>query len=127
MRMRHPANAPPSSLRRFGITEGNRQTMSLGMTMSQLTNPERHMPWPDLWESQSPQGERLEEYAVRELSGKPHVGNAAGDHRGCRAACGGSGAGSRTGSAMGNPQSGRIRAVVRRYGRHPAHDAGVRA
>ncbi|UUZ96526.1 hypothetical protein LJK87_20825 [Paenibacillus sp. P25] len=48
--------------------------MSLGMTMSQLTNPERHMPWPDLWESQSPQGERLEEYAVRELSGKPHVG-----------------------------------------------------
>ncbi|WP_019536720.1 hypothetical protein [Paenibacillus ginsengihumi] len=64
----------PKLLRRFGITEGNRQTMSLGMTMSQLTNPERHMPWPDLWESQSPQGERLEEYVARELAGEPHVG-----------------------------------------------------
>lgn len=64
----------PKLLRRFGITEGNRQTMSLGMTMSQLTNPERHMPWPDLWESQSPQGERLEEYVVKELKGEPHVG-----------------------------------------------------
>ena len=64
----------PKLLRRFGITEGNRQTMSLGMTMSQLTNPERHMPWPDLWESQSPQGERLEEYIGRELQGEPHVG-----------------------------------------------------
>jgi hypothetical protein len=64
----------PKLLRRFGITEGNRQTMSLGMTMSQLTNPERHMPWADLWESQSPEGERLEEYVIRELSGEPHVG-----------------------------------------------------
>ncbi|OXM87988.1 hypothetical protein [Paenibacillus rigui] len=64
----------PKLLRRFGITEGNRQTMSLGMTMSQLTNPERHMPWPDLWESQAPQGERLEEYVVRELAREPHVG-----------------------------------------------------
>jgi len=64
----------PKLLRRFGITEGNRQTMSLGMTMSQLTNPDRHMPWPDLWESHSPQGERLEEYVAKELSGEPHVG-----------------------------------------------------
>jgi hypothetical protein len=64
----------PKLLRRFGITEGNRQTMSLGMTMSQLTNPDRHMPWADLWESQAPQGERLEEYVIRELKGEPHVG-----------------------------------------------------
>ncbi|UJF35622.1 hypothetical protein [Paenibacillus hexagrammi] len=64
----------PKLLRRFGITEGNRQTMSLGMTMSQLTNPERHMPWPDLWESQSPQGERLEAYILKEMGGEPHVG-----------------------------------------------------
>ncbi|MEC0269487.1 hypothetical protein [Paenibacillus anseongense] len=64
----------PKLLRRFGITEGNRQTMSLGMTMSQLTNPERHMPWPDLWESQSPQGERLDEFVVKELSGESHIG-----------------------------------------------------
>lgn len=64
----------PKLLRRFGITEGNRQTMSLGMTLSQLTNPERYMPWKDLWESQSPQGERLEEYVAREVCGEPHVG-----------------------------------------------------
>ncbi|MEI7025568.1 hypothetical protein [Paenibacillus sp. y28] len=64
----------PKLLRRFGITEGNRQTMSLGMTMSQLTNPERHMPWPDLWESQAPEGERLEQYIVKKLKGDPHVG-----------------------------------------------------
>ncbi|MDQ1913637.1 hypothetical protein RAC89_24865 [Paenibacillus sp. GD4] len=64
----------PKLLRRFGITEGNRQTMSLGMTMSQLTNPERYLPWKELWECQSAQGERLEEYVLRELSGQPHVG-----------------------------------------------------
>ncbi|NOU96849.1 hypothetical protein GC093_27035 [Paenibacillus sp. LMG 31456] len=64
----------PKLLRRFGITEGNRQTMSLGMTMSQLTNPDRHMPWADLWESQAPQGERLEDYVTRELAGETHIG-----------------------------------------------------
>lgn len=64
----------PKLLRRFGITEGNRQTMSLGMLMSQLTNPDRHSPWPDLWESQSPAGERLPEFVEREVKGEPHVG-----------------------------------------------------
>ncbi|MBB6735721.1 hypothetical protein [Cohnella zeiphila] len=64
----------PKLLRRFGITEGNRQTMSLGMTLSQLTNPERYMPWKELWDCQAPQGERLEEYVLRELRGEPHVG-----------------------------------------------------
>lgn len=64
----------PKLLRRFGITEGNRQTMSLGMTMSQLTNPERYRPWKELWESQSPQGERLDRYVERELGGQPHIG-----------------------------------------------------
>ncbi|WP_419874536.1 hypothetical protein [Candidatus Pristimantibacillus sp. PTI5] len=64
----------PKLLRRFGITEGNRQTMSLGMTMSQLTNPERYRPWKELWESQSPQGERLEQYVERELLGEAHIG-----------------------------------------------------
>lgn len=64
----------PKLLRRIGITEGNRQTMSLGMTMSQLTNPDRHMPWADLWESHAPQGERLEEYVIREVRNESHVG-----------------------------------------------------
>lgn len=64
----------PKLLRRFGITEGNRQTMSLGMTMSQLTNPARYGPWKELWESQAPQGERLDLYVERELKGEPHIG-----------------------------------------------------
>ncbi|MBD2847929.1 hypothetical protein IDH44_22265 [Paenibacillus sp. IB182496] len=64
----------PKLLRRFGITEGNRQTMSLGMTMSQLTNPDKYRPWKELWEAQAPQGERLDEYVARELAGQPHIG-----------------------------------------------------
>jgi len=64
----------PRILRRFGITEGNRQTMSLGMTMSQLTNPGRYRPNTELWKSASPQGERLDEYVVKELNNQVHVG-----------------------------------------------------
>lgn len=64
----------PMLLRRFGITQGSRQTMSLGMTMSQLTNPDRYAPWPELWESNAPQGERLEEFVLKELAGLPHLG-----------------------------------------------------
>jgi hypothetical protein len=64
----------PKIIRRIGITEGNRQTMSLGMTMSQLTNPERHRPWKDLWESHSPEGERLPEYILREIQDEAHIG-----------------------------------------------------
>lgn len=64
----------PRLLRRLGITEGNRQTFSLGMTLSQLGNPHRHRSWDDLWESHAPAGERLEEYVAREIAGEPHVG-----------------------------------------------------
>lgn len=64
----------PRILRRYGITEGNRQTMSLGMTLDQLVNPARAKPFPELWESQSPPGERLQEYVERELKGEPHEG-----------------------------------------------------
>lgn len=32
----------PKLLRRFGITEGNRQTLLLGMFMSQLVNPYKY-------------------------------------------------------------------------------------
>lgn len=64
----------PRLIRRLGITEGNRQTFSLGMTMSQLTNAERHRPWADLWDSHAPAGERLDVYAEREARGLPHSG-----------------------------------------------------
>jgi len=64
----------PRLLRRYGITEGNRQTMSLGMTLDQLVRPEKYREFPELWESQSPPGERLKEFAEREWKKQPHVG-----------------------------------------------------
>jgi hypothetical protein len=70
----HAGECAPKLLRRFGITEGNRQTMSLGMTMSQLTNPDRYGPWRELWESQAPQGERLQLFMEREGRGEAHIG-----------------------------------------------------
>ena len=64
----------PRLVRRFGITEGNRQTLSLGMTLDQLVDPEKYGPYPELWLSQAPPGERLQEYVDREWNGKPHKG-----------------------------------------------------
>jgi hypothetical protein len=64
----------PMLIRRFGITEGNRQTLSLGMTLDQLVNPEPYKPFKDLWESQSPPGERLQEYTQKEWEKQPHTG-----------------------------------------------------
>jgi hypothetical protein len=64
----------PRLIRRFGITEGNRQTLSLGMTLDQLVNPDRYESLSDLWLSQSPPGERLQEYVDREWNRQPHHG-----------------------------------------------------
>ncbi len=64
----------PRIIRRFGITEGNRQTMSLGMTLDQLVNPEKYGVLPDLWESQSPPGERLQDFVEKDLAHQPHEG-----------------------------------------------------
>ncbi len=64
----------PLLVRRFGITEGNRQTLSLGMTLDQLVDPEKYGPYPELWLSQAPPGERLQEYADREWQGELHDG-----------------------------------------------------
>src|SRR5699024_4273479 len=50
------------------------QTLSLGMTLNQLTNPGRFRAFADLWESHAPAGERLEEYVAREVAGQEHVG-----------------------------------------------------
>jgi hypothetical protein len=70
----HSGECAPRILRRFGITEGNRQTMSLGMTLDQLVNPAKYRPFEELWESQSPPGERLQEYVQREWNHQPHEG-----------------------------------------------------
>jgi hypothetical protein len=64
----------PRLIRRFGITEGNRQTLSLGMTLDQLVNPEKYGVLADLWESQSPPGERLQDFVRQEQAHAPHEG-----------------------------------------------------
>ncbi len=64
----------PKLLRRFGITDGNRQTLTLGMQMTQLINPERYGLFTLLYTSESPVGEMLGEYAGREWNHLPHVG-----------------------------------------------------
>jgi len=64
----------PRLVRRFGITEGNRQTLSLGMTLDELVNPNRYGAIEDLWLSQAPPGERLDEYVRKEWNHTPHTG-----------------------------------------------------
>jgi hypothetical protein len=64
----------PRLIRRFGITEGNRQTMSLGMTLDQLVNPQKYGAIADLWLSQSPPGERLDEFMEKEWNHETHTG-----------------------------------------------------
>ncbi len=64
----------PKLLRRFGITEGNRQTLLLGMFMSQLVNPYKYTIYPGFYESCGPEGEKLIEFAEKEHKGIPHVG-----------------------------------------------------
>jgi hypothetical protein len=64
----------PRLIRRFGITEGNRQTLSLGMTLDQLLKPEKYGAIEDLWLSQSPPGERLDEFVKKEWNHEPHSG-----------------------------------------------------
>ncbi len=64
----------PKLLRRFGITEGNRQTLLLGMFMSQLVNPYKYTIYPGFYESCGPEGEKLIEFVEKEQKGEPHVG-----------------------------------------------------
>ena len=64
----------PKLLRRFGITEGNRQTLLLGMTMAQLVNPYKFNIYPGFYESCGPEGEKLIEWAEKEAKGLPHTG-----------------------------------------------------
>ncbi len=64
----------PKLLRRFGITEGNRQTLLLGMFMSQFVNPYKYTIYPGFYESCGPEGEKLIEYVEKEWKKQPHTG-----------------------------------------------------
>ena len=61
-------------LRRFGITDGNRQTLTLGMLMTQLINPYRYGLFTLLYDGESPEGEMLIDYADKEWKGEKHIG-----------------------------------------------------
>ncbi len=63
----------PKVLRRFGITDGNRQTLTLGELMTQLINPYRYGLFTLLYNSEGPAGEMLTEYAEKELKKEKHV------------------------------------------------------
>jgi hypothetical protein len=64
----------PRLLPRIGITEGNRQALTLGMTMPQLIDVERFNPAVPLWTGDAPPGERLNEYVALEVKHEPHHG-----------------------------------------------------
>ena len=64
----------PKLLRRFGITEGNRQCLLLGMKMSQLVNPYKYTIYPGFYESCGPTGEKLIEYVEKEWKHEKHIG-----------------------------------------------------
>ncbi len=64
----------PKLLRRFGISDGNRQTLLLGMFMSQLVNPYKWRVFPSFLASNGPEGEILVDYARKEWKGEPHNG-----------------------------------------------------
>ena len=64
----------PKLLRRFGITDGNRQTLTLGMLMTQLINPYRYGLFTLLYDAEAPEGEMLLDYADRQAKGLNHTG-----------------------------------------------------
>ncbi len=64
----------PKLLRRFGITEGNRQTLLLGMKMAQLVNPYKFNVYPGFYESCGPKGEKLIEYVEKLHKHERHEG-----------------------------------------------------
>ena len=64
----------PKLLRRFGITDGNRQTLTLGMLMTQLIDPQRYGLFTLLYESEGPEGEMLSQYAEKEWRHEQHTG-----------------------------------------------------
>lgn len=64
----------PKLLRTFGISDGNRQTLLLGMFMGQLVNPFKYHVYRNFLTSNGPVGEILIDYASKESKGEAHVG-----------------------------------------------------
>ncbi|WP_316758091.1 hypothetical protein [Pedobacter aquatilis] len=64
----------PKLLRRYGITDGNRQTLTLGMLMTQLINPYRYGLFTLLYESEAPEGEMIIDYAEKDWKKQSHIG-----------------------------------------------------
>jgi len=64
----------PKLLRRFGISDGNRQTLLLGMFMSQLVNPYKWRVYSNFYTSNGPEGEILLDYAEKEWKSETHIG-----------------------------------------------------
>jgi hypothetical protein len=64
----------PELLRRIGITDGNRQTLTLGMFMDQLIDPNRFGLFSLLYASEAPPGESLAQYAARDWAREAHEG-----------------------------------------------------
>lgn len=64
----------PKLLRRYGITDGNRQTLTLGMLMTQLINPFRYGLFTLLYTSEAPEGEMIIEYAEKDWKKEKHIG-----------------------------------------------------
>ncbi len=64
----------PKLLRRFGISDGNRQTLLLGMFMSQLVNPYKWRVYESFLKSNGPTGEILVDYARKEWMDSTHLG-----------------------------------------------------
>lgn len=64
----------PKLLRTFGISDGNRQTLLLGMFMGQLVNPDKYNVYPSFRSSSGPVKEDLLAYAEKESKGEEHVG-----------------------------------------------------
>lgn len=63
----------PKLLRRFGITEGNRETLLLGLFESQLVNPHKYTVYYGFYESCGPEGEKLIEWSEKEWKGEDHI------------------------------------------------------
>lgn len=72
--MEETGEIAPKLLRTFGISDGNRQTLLLGMFMSQLVNPYKYRMYPNFIASSGPDKEILVDWAEKEWKQLPHHG-----------------------------------------------------
>jgi hypothetical protein len=64
----------PKLLRRFGISDGNRQSLLLGQFMSQFVNPFKWTLYQSFLDSNGPEGEILVDWARKEWNKEKHGG-----------------------------------------------------